>query len=136
MPSHRKEIRKTLETALASISGIPDIIFENSTKDPTKGVPHVISQVMFTGREPAVRGTNPQQRYDGILRLELKVPEGKGTAQADTLVDLILDAMDATTDFIGTNIVVRTDESYANDGVTVGGWYSVPISVIWYAYKT
>ena len=67
MADVHKFIRSALETQLANVAGNPQIAYEGVSFVPTTGTSYL--QVVFdpVSRRPAVRGLNPQQRYDGIF---------------------------------------------------------------------
>lgn len=135
MASIYPEIRSALEVKLASISGIPDIAWENAEYSPTTGTSYVKPRLVPTVREPAVRGTNPQMYYQGVFRVECFVPEDGGPNAADELADKIIDAFEATTDvaYGGTTVSIRYAER--DLGVLDGAFYTVPVMIGWYIYN-
>ena len=67
MASVYRDIRAALETKLKAISGLPSISYENSSYDRKNGTSYVETFFVPQSRRPAVRGLNPQQRYDGVF---------------------------------------------------------------------
>jgi len=117
------DIRAAFEVELSNISGIPQIAYENPTS-----------------RRPAVRGINPQKRYEGFFRVSCYVAEGNGPAAADDLANLIITTFDATTDISYTNsssetIIVSVDYAERNEGRAVDNWYEVVVDIGWYIYS-
>ena len=134
MAGVRTEIRQALETHLTTVPGIQNIIFENlPTKPPTRDQ-HVLTLMMYESRIPATRGLNPTYRYEGSLRLELKFPLNTGPSAADDLADAIVDHF-VQSDLTKGPVTVRVDEGYALDGGTIDSWYTVPVTIFWYAYQ-
>lgn len=139
MASIYDDIRAALEVHLSTISGIPDIAYENVSYSPVTGSSFVQPRFIPVSRRPAVRGPNPQQRYEGVLRVFCYAPEGNGPAAADDLANKIIDAFDATTDISFTNaedetIYVSVDYAERDNGFVDSPWYYVAVNIGWYVY--
>lgn len=139
MASIYDDIRSALEVRLSNISGLPDIAYENVSYSPTTGVPFVQPKFVPVSRRPAVRGPNPQQRYEGVFRVFCYVPEGNGPAAADDLANKVIDAFDATTDISFTNASLETafvsvDYAERDNGFIDNPWYYVTVNIGWYCY--
>lgn len=140
MASIHNDIRAALESHLSNISGLPDIAYENVSFDPTTGTSYVKCQYVPTLRRPAVRGLNPQQRYQGIFAVTVYAPEGNGPATADATANTIIEAFEATTDISFTNassetITLSIDYAERQQGFVDSPWYYIPIDIGWYIYK-
>jgi len=140
MASIYKDIRAAFETELSGTSGIPDISYENLKYSRSAGTQFVEAQLIPTERKPAVRGTNPQYRYEGIFRVICYSPEGEGPGAADTLADLVLDAFPSATDISYTNTdpttyKVSLDYSEREAGGIEGSFYYVPVNIGFYIYN-
>jgi hypothetical protein len=161
MPSVNHRIRSALEARLSSITGIPDIAWENVKYSPTTGQSFVQPLFLPTQQRPSVRGLNPVLRYQGIFSVNCFVPEGNGPGAADDLANLIIDNFPATDSiyysipddallteaeaFIVTEsgarvlvddvIHVSLEFSERQQGVLRSPWYMVTVDVDWYSYK-
>ncbi len=140
MASIYDDIRAALEVKLSNVSGIPDIAYENVSYSPTTGTPFVQPRLIPVSRRPAVRGINPQNRYDGVFRVFCYAPEGNGPSVADDLADKVIDAFDATTDISFTNgsdetIIVSVDYAERDNGFVDSPWYYVAVNIGWYIYS-
>ena len=140
MASIQNDIRAALESHLSSVSGIPDIAYENVSFEPTTGTSFLKVQYLPTVTRPAVRGLNPQLRYQGVFSVTVFAPEGKGPATADDYANKVIDAFAATTDISFTNgdaetIIVSIDYAERQQGMIDSPWYFVPINIGWYIYK-
>ena len=140
MASVYDDIRAALEVRLAAVSGIPAIAYENVAFSPTTGTSFVKAKFIPTSRRPAVRGTNPQQRYEGVFTVFCYTPGGNGPATADDLADKVIEAFDATTDISFTNaasetIIVSVDYAERDNGFIDNPWYYVAVNIGWYLYK-
>jgi hypothetical protein len=99
------DIRACLDTHLSGTVGIPAIARQNVPYEPTTGTSFIKADLVPTSRRPAVRGLNPQQRYDGLYSILICTPEGMGPGAGYDLADLLLDRFNATTD-IGYTIPI------------------------------
>lgn len=139
MASVYDDIRAALEVKLSNVSGIPDIAYENVKYDPVAGSSYVVPRFVPVSRRPAVRGPNPQLRYDGVFRVFCHTPENTGPALADDLANSVMDAFEATTDISFTNasaetVFVTIDYAERNNGIVDKAWYYVVVDIGWYCY--
>lgn len=135
MANIQREIRSILETQLAAVNDVPQIAYENVPYSPTTGISYIEVNFVPTSRRPAVRGLNPQQRYEGIFIINCYAPEGKGPAAAETIAENVMTAFEATTSLTTNNITVSVDYSEVRQGYLDSPWFVVPVSIGWYAYN-
>ncbi len=135
MANIQREIRSILETQLAAVNDVPQIAYENVPYSPTTGTSYIEVNFVPTSRRPAVRGLNPQQRYEGIFIINCYAPEGKGPAAAETIAENVMTAFEATTSLTTNNITVSIDYSEVRQGYLDSPWFVVPVSIGWYAYN-
>jgi hypothetical protein len=128
------EIEAKLEQHLESISGIPDIAWENGSYNPTD-VEYVEPYHIPTLREPASRGNMFRTLYRGVFRIECLIPRNKGTGAARLLTSKIIEAFEANTDFtLASGKYATVRDTYKETGIPDGAFYRVPVNVRWYAY--
>ena len=140
MASIQNDIRAALESHLAGTANLPSgIAYENVAFEPTTGTSFLRVQYIPTVTRPAVRGLNPQLRYQGVLSVTVFTPEGNGPATADDYSNKVIDSFAATTDISFTNsdgtIKVSIDYAERQQGMIDSPWYFVPINIGWYIYK-
>jgi hypothetical protein len=140
MASIHNDIRAALETHISTTANLPTIAYENVAFEPTTGTSFVKVQYLPTITQPAVRGLNPQLRYQGIFAVTVFTPEGNGPSTADDYVNKVINAFQATTDISFTNaqsqtIKVSIDYAERQQGLIDSPWYYVPINIGWYIYK-
>ena len=129
------DIRAALEVALAAIPNLPPIAWENKSFTPDTAVGYIQVRQLPTARRPAVRGLNPQQRYQGVFQLLVKMPENKGPNPAQTVVTALINAFEATTDLSYDTTFVTIDYTEQVGGFTDSPFYTIPVNVNWYSYK-
>jgi len=140
MASIHNDIRAALETHISTTADLPDISYENVAFEPTTGTSFIRVMYLPTVTRPAVRGLNPQLRYQGVFAVTVFTPEGNGPSTADGYVNKVIDAFQATTDISFTNaesetIKLSIDYAERQQGLIDSPWYYVPINIGWYIYK-
>ena len=140
MASIHNDIRAALETHISNTANLPTIAYENVAFEPTTGTSFIQVRYMPTSTRPAVRGLNPQLRYQGVFYVIVSTPEGNGPSTADDYANKVINAFQATTDISFTNaqsqtIKVSIDYAERQQGLIDSPWYHVPISIGWYIYK-
>ena len=139
MADINRKIRAALETHLSTISGLPDIAYENVPYEPTTGQSFIRVAYMPTVRRPAVRGRNPQQEYRGLLALNVYAPEGSGPAVCEDIVEKLLEGFEATTDITyndgSDDYAVCIDYAERSIGITDAPWYLIPVNIGWFIYN-
>ena len=129
------DIRAALEVALAAIPNMPPIAWENKSFTPDTAVGYIQVRQLPTARRPTVRGLNPQQRYQGVFQLLVKMPENKGPNPAQTVVTALINAFEATTDLSHDTTFVTIDYTEQVGGFTDSPFYTIPVNVNWYSFK-
>lgn len=128
------DIRACLDTHLSGTVGIPTIARQNVPFEPTTGTSYVKAEMVPTSRRPAVRGLNPQQRYDGLYSILICTPEGLGPGAGYDIADLLLDRFNATTDISNAGLTISVDYSEVRTSFLDSPFYCTPITVAWYCY--
>jgi len=155
------DIRACLDTHLSGTVGIPAIARQNVPYEPTTGTSFIKADLVPTSRRPAVRGLNPQQRYDGLYGILICTPEGMGPGAGYDLADLLLARFEATTDILYTNptdailleggddillesgdrlllgnpTIVSIDYSEVRTSFLDSPFYCTPVTIAWYIYS-
>jgi hypothetical protein len=132
-----QHIRRALEVELDN-QAIADVAYENISFTPTTGTSFLQPVFTPTIRRPAVMGTGPQQRYQGIFRVLCHAAEGTGPSVADGLANSVIAAFEAATD-ISYNTgseTIKVSISYAerSAGILDTPWYIVPVNIGWYIF--
>jgi hypothetical protein len=133
------DIRACLDTHLSGAAGVPAIARQNVPFEPTTGTSFIKADLVPTLRRPAVRGLNPQQRYDGLYSILICTPEGLGSGAGYDIADLLLDRFNATTDISYTNpsaqtYIVSIDYSEVRTSFLDSPFYCTPVTIAWFTY--
>lgn len=129
------DIRACLDTHLAGTVGLPAVAHQNVSYEPTTGTAYVKVDMVPTSRRPAVRGLNPQQRYDGLYSILICTPENLGPGAGYDIADLLLDRFDATTDISLSGLTISIDYSEVRTSFLDSPFYCTPVTIAWYVYN-
>jgi hypothetical protein len=129
------DIRACLDTHLAGTVGLPAVAHQNVPYEPTTGTAFVKVDMVPTSRRPAVRGLNPQQRYDGLYSILICTPENLGPGAGYDIADLLLDRFDATTDISLSGLTISIDYSEVRTSFLDSPFYCTPVTIAWYVYN-
>lgn len=129
------DIRAALETHLADTIGVPDIAWENVEFSPTTGTPYIKSKVINTARRPAVRGLNPQYRYQGVFQLLLCYPEGVGPSASQTMANTLIDRFPTGSDLTSNGTAVTIEYSEQMGSYSDSPWFKTPVNIHWFSYN-
>lgn len=128
------DIRATLDTALNAASSLPDIAFENAPFEQNAGTPHLRVSFFLTSRRPAVRGPDPQHRYQGLYQVTVAAPSDQGSGDALDYADLILTEFDGSSDIVGSEVSVSIEYAELGTPFYDDPFYCVPVQIAWYVY--
>ena len=129
------DIRACLDTHLSGTAGIPTIARQNVPFEPTTGASYVKADMIPTSRRAAVRGLNPQQRYDGLYSLLICTPEGLGPGAGYDIADLLLARFNAATDISFNGLIISVDYSEVRTSFLDSPFYCTPVTIAWYVYN-
>jgi hypothetical protein len=129
------DIRACLDTHLAGTASLPAVAHQNVPYEPTTGTSFVKVDMVPTSRRPAVRGLNPQQRYDGLYSILICTPENLGPGAGYDIADLLLDRFDATTDISLSGLTISIDYSEVRTSFLDSPFYCTPVTIAWYVYN-
>ena len=85
---------------------------------------------------PAVRGSNPQIRHDGLFQVDVFVPENQGAGAAEILADAVRAAYTVDDVLTQNSVNVRFEYAERGQGILDTPWFQVPVTIAWYAYAS
>ena len=130
-----KTIRAALDVKLASVSGLPDVVFANVPYQESPDTAFITANLTPVSRRPAVVGYNPQQEYRGLYSIVICTPENQGVGTAYSYADIIAEAFDATTDISYSGEVVSVDYSEVGTSYYDSPFYRTPVTIGWHIYN-
>lgn len=135
MSSINNDIRIALEKRLNDTVGIPVIAWPNVNYSPTTGTPFLKPMYQPTSRRPAVLGTAPQKRYQGLFTILCYHPENEGPAACHSTADTLIERFDATTDLTYNGTTVSIEYAEQQSSYSSPPWYVTPVTIAWYIYN-
>jgi hypothetical protein len=128
-------IESALEDRLNNITDIPLVAYENVSFSKDSNTTFIEPVFIPTIREPAVRGENPSQYYQGLYRIEINTPSGIGKGEANTIASSIIAAFEATTDITYGGEIISIRYVNKEAGANGGTFWQLPVNIGWYIYK-
>lgn len=129
------DIRAALDTHLGTDVTLPPKSFENVAYKPVNGQAFLKTTLIPTSRRSAVRGINPQQRYDGVYSVLICTPEKVGTGAGLDIADKLLTLFAPVTDISQNGIILSIDYSEIGLGYLDSPFYCTPVRIGWYIYN-
>jgi hypothetical protein len=128
-------IQKGLESKLNTLSGLPDVAWENVAYNSLEGVPYIVATNNYVSNTLVTMGPNGMILYKGFMTLNLWFPANGGSGPINTLKDSIITLFKAGTSLIVDGLRLMLTESglkgtSKNDGV----WYQATIVVNWQVF--
>jgi hypothetical protein len=127
--------RAALESYLVATPGIPAVAHQNVIYTPTTGTSFIKATFVPAMIRPAVRGPNPQLRYDSLFTILICTPENKGSGAGYAIADTLLDRFKATTDIAYEDIFVSVEYSEVGTSYLTPPFYCTPLTVTVYSYR-
>ena len=128
-------IRIALETRLGTLSGLPDVAYQNTKYEPTRGTPYIRPTLMVgTGGLPVNVGQDSSLLWTGIYQIDIFRPKGEGTGDGYDLATNIQTHFKNATILTESGQQVRIRHSQVRTGKEDGDWYKIPVDVTWYAF--
>jgi len=129
------DIRAALDSHLATDVTLPPASYENIAYKPTNGQAFLKTTLIPTSRRSAVRGINPQQRYEGIYNILVCTPEKVGSGPALDIADKLLTLYAPVTDISQNGIILSIDYSEVGLGFLDSPFYCIPVRIGYYIYN-
>jgi len=129
------EISNALEVKLNSMSGIPDVAWQNSKYEPSiDGEYYRVTNVPFQPVQIGI-GDDSGVRRDGLLQIDVAVPKGAGRIRSDALADQIVEHFPIGLELFtnAESYKIRIIGTTVEIGEVVGSHYIVPTLVHYWA---
>ena len=129
-----QDIRGALQTKLAAVSGVPQLVYEGFAYEPVIGTPFCVCQILPIYSRPATLGPAHLVWHRGTFELALVYPSGRGTGTAEAMADTIKAAFTADVTATQNNVTVRFRHAERRPIIVDTPWIRVPVSIAWYLY--
>lgn len=129
------DIRAALDSHLTTDATLPPRSYENVAFKPTNGQAFIKTTLVPTSRRSAVRGLNPQQKYEGIYSILVCTPEKIGSGPGLDIADKLLTLYAPGIHVSQSGIFVSIDYSEVGLGYLDSPFYCTPVRIGWYIYN-
>ena len=130
------DIQNALNDRLKSyVSSSGDVVaWEGMNFTPKAGIPH-LKAFNLPGRAD-VRGLGPDgmTQTPGVYQIDCVFPMGQGHGPAKAKADAIAAWFPRGLQLIAEHPNLRVKLATVGPGIPDGGWYTVPVTVLWIAY--
>jgi hypothetical protein len=129
-------IRAALETRLASLEGVPQIVPENVRFVETEGQTYLQTvMVPIRTRIRSLRGTSRVQRYQGWFQIKVATPRFTGSGNSLSLIDQIAEHFEPGTSIpTGDGLHVTIEYCDVGNKSLQETHFSAILNVGWYLY--
>lgn len=126
--SQYTDIRAALATQLSTMTGVPDVAWENKAYTPT-GVPYLMPIVMWADSEVAEIGLSGSNRESGVYQITCVYPTNAGTGDLNTMLGKLRDRFKRGTKLVYNGITVTIRKCSLNPCTIDATGIRQPISV-------
>lgn len=128
-------IQKALEIHLSGFQS-QNVAWENIEFNPVDGTSYLRPVFMPSEPSQASLGTSGLNRKIGIFQVSVVHPLMDGSGPAAAKADAIVNHFKRGTTLTQDGLNIRIAKAWRGPGLTQGKWYTIPVSVSWYAYAT
>lgn len=128
------EVRKALETALATVTPAIDTANENSKYTPIAERPYQSVNLLLADPFNPLVGPDGFHIEQGIFQVTLKYPINVGTGETNTRAELIRSKFPKGSQFTSGGVTVTVDQTPTiAPGAVDGDRWAVPVKIRFYA---
>lgn len=120
-----RDVTAALDQHLASMPGLPDVAWANTSYEPNVGDVHLQVSVLPAGG--TLYSLDHQQNTPGIYQVSVAAPIGKGSGAAHNMADKVRDHFAANRKIQDVHIESIDFGPALFDDV----WYVIPVSINW-----
>lgn len=120
------DIHNALNTQLASISGLPDIYFPNSSKEPSQGTAYLRPTLLPAISE--IYTLSNENSHQGLYQIDIFVPLKAGIAAANNYADIIRESFNRAR-LKTNNTIVQIQQISISQNQRIESWWSCYVEV-------
>lgn len=117
---------------LNEMVGLPEVAWPNSAYKPTEGTSFV-TPTLFIGAVD-LSDLNYSEEIRGVYQVMVSAPAGKYKAEAEALVDNLVDHFNNTRVLSLNGYTAHISNVSWDNAFTEGAWYQIPVSVNYKVY--
>lgn len=126
--------RKAIETRMAqawqgsAYSAVP-VLYQNDGKKPPNNAPYLVLWIKTGEGQQITLGSNPTDRYAGLIIVDVLVPEGSGSNEAKLMADFVSATFKRASFSSGASGLIRCRVPYLDALGAKHGWERFQLSV-------
>lgn len=129
-----KEIQQELDGQLTSITGLPEVVLENTRFKAMSKTPFIRSTLLPSQSTVETIGTTGYNKVYGLYQIDIFYPLDGGYEEINDDADTIISNFTKGTSFAITNGTLRINISWRNSGRKLENFYNIPVLVSWECY--
>jgi|AntDeeMetagen134_2_1112570.scaffolds.fasta_scaffold02290_4 hypothetical protein len=129
-----ENIRKALDSHLATMPPAIDVAWPNRPYDPQIGTPWMRPNLLPTPPRQAELGLQGRNAHTGIYQISVFYPAGNGPGRAEDAASALVERFKRGTDVTYANHLVRCVMAGYRDGTQEPDWYSLIVEIEYRAY--
>lgn len=129
------DINAALETKLSTISGSPDIAWENIEYTPTNGT-LFLRPTNIPGDVDSYPGVSGLDMHIGIFQVDVFTDAGISPTVGLQWADTVADLFKAGTEMTYNSRTVKTTRVSRRAAIQEGGWYQIPVEITYLSFTT
>lgn len=129
------QIINAINTAIASVPGVPILYTENQAAKPTLLTPYMRSTLLPSEPVPVTSGLNRMLSFNGIMQLDYFTPLDTTSAVGgvDTIINFFNNKSNRFLTNTGQEVMITA--AWRGTGNTETKWYRVPIFLRYQSYN-
>ena len=129
------DVQTCFDTALAAVTDIPDVAWENTAFVPTAGTSFVMPTMLPAGGD---RATLEERLMNlrGLYQVDVFVEKEKGPAEANTILDNIFDSFNGVEYLQTGSTQVWIGGIDRSPAIKEEGWYRATVAIDYQVYTT
>lgn len=128
------DISAALDYQLNTMSSLPPVAWENKKYTPTQGTLFLRPVVLSGSTTTATLGDSGEDLSQGIYQVDVIAPASKGKNAAIVMADNIANHFKRGTVLTYNSRVVRVVNVQRRPAIIDGGWYQIPVEIIYKSY--
>jgi hypothetical protein len=128
------DINAALITQLQTVTTLPELVLENARANVNANTAWCRAWQLRAATEAATLGLTGQDRFTGLLQVDLFYPQGQGVATSLTVAEAVLAVFVKGTYLTSNGVTVRVLRSYLETAQNFQAFFQQPVVVEWEAF--
>lgn len=131
------DISAALDARLNTMTGLPDVAWENKVYEPTLNELYLRATHLPADTVAGTIGDSISTDLStGIYQVDVFAPAGDGKSEGYVMADLIADHLKRDTELTYNSRTVRIKNVSLSPARQDNGWYQIPVNISYYSFTT